>query len=95
MTQRLGNHFKTSDSYDQQSFDEFEVVNETKSLSSSLFVGKSVTYGLGYRTRTIDMGEYSPNTTTSTVNWYEDEIRIVADTGDVSILVPGNQYKNY
>ena len=95
MTQRLGQHPKTSVLYEQHSFDQFEVVNETKSLSSSLFVGKSVTYGLGYRTRTIDMGEYSPNTTTSTVNWYEDEIRIVADTGNVSILVPGNQYKDY
>jgi hypothetical protein len=58
--------------------DTFATVTETRIVKSILF-GKDVEYGLGHRVRTMDLGVYPHDTSTSRLFWSE-EYQIVTST---------------
>ena len=62
----------------------FTTVTETRIVKSILF-GKDVKYGLGHRVRTMDLGFYPHDTSTSRLFWSEDYMQIVASTPGVSL----------
>jgi len=61
---------------------DFTTVTETRIVKSILF-GKDVEYGLGHRVRTMDLGVYPHDTSTSRLFWSEEYI--IASTPGVSL----------
>lgn len=62
----------------------FTTVTETRVVKSILF-GKDVEYGLGHRVRTMDLGVYPHDTSTSRLFWSEEYMQIIASTPGVSL----------